>query len=578
MKRTDYCGRIDEKRVGQEVTVMGWVHRVRDMGGLTFLDLRDREGLLQIVFLSTFQGLAEVKALKSESVVSVHGTVVSRETPNPELKTGTVEVQADSFQVLSPVENLPFYPADKLESSEETRLKNRFLDLRKERLQNNIALRHRTTFRIRRFLDSQGFYEIETPILIKSTPEGARDFLVPSRLRKGTFYALPQSPQLFKQILMISGFDRYFQVARCFRDEDLRADRQPEFTQVDIEMSFVEEDDVMTLAEGVVREAFQEIGVEVPQTLERMPYDEAMRLYASDKPDLRYPETIVDFSDILQASSSPLAKAVAEEGGLFRGILFSQGERFSRKVLDSLNDEAKRAGTKGVFLIRYQDGEIKSSLKLESGELKALAERASLKEGSALLLCAGLLKPLLPLLDQLRRRFGTLVPGYRFLWVTDFPLFERDEEGNLAALHHAFTHPRLPKGMDLLEADPLTLKAKAYDMVLNGNEIGGGSVRIHDPRMQEKVFRLLNLTPEQAEEKFGFFLRALRAGTPPHGGIAFGLDRLIMLMAGENSIREVMPFPKTTSGLCLMSETPSTVDEAQLEELGIRVATEKAPS
>ncbi len=570
MKRTDYCGNIDEKYLGEEVIVKGWVHKLRDIGNLIFMDLRDREGIVQVVFENDFKDFEQVKKIRTEFVVEVKGIVRERESINPELKTGRVELIANYLKVLNTAEELPFFPSEKKEISEEVRLRYRYIDLRREKIKNNIALRHKTVLTIRNFLNDNGFYEIETPVLIKSTPEGARDFLVPSRLHPGNFYALPQSPQLYKQILMISGFDRYFQIARCFRDEDLRADRQPEFSQIDIEMSFAEEEDVISLSERMLEAAFKVIGVKLTLPFKRLSYDEAMKVYASDKPDLRIKEKIEDFTELFENSSMNFLRDIISNGGVVRGIRFEEASSFSRKIIDNTNDEIRMLGGKGIFWIRKLNGEIKSSLKFTEGELRQFEQKSGLEENTIYLLIAGLPEEIYLQLDFLRRKFGKKEKGFEFVWITDFPLFEMDEEGSITSSHHPFTSPQ-EKFLNILEKEPLKVKSRAYDIVLNGYEIGGGSIRIHSFEVQQRIFKLLGISEEEIEKKFGFFIKALKSGTPPHGGIAFGLDRLIMLMAGENSIREVIPFPKTTSGMDLMSETPSPVSDEQLKELKIKI-------
>ena len=570
MKRTDYCGNIDENYIDREVNVKGWVHKLRDIGNLIFIDLRDREGIVQIVVENDFKDFEEVKKIRTEYVIDVTGKVREREKTNPELKTGKVEIVAKEIKILNKAEELPFFPSEKKGISEELRLKYRYIDLRKDRLRNNIALRHKAVLDIRNFLDKNGFYEIETPVLIKSTPEGARDFLVPSRLHPGKFYALPQSPQLYKQILMIAGFDRYFQIARCFRDEDLRADRQPEFTQIDIEMSFAEEDDIIKLSEGMLSSVFKIIGENISTPFLRLTYEEALNRYGSDKPDLRIKEEIEDFTKFFKNSSINFLREIIETGGVVKGIRFNNAKDFSRKVIDNINQDLRNLGGKGAFWIRNLSGQLKASLKLQESELNAFTGETALSDNQIYFLIAGKLKDIALQLDFLRRKFGTKENGYKFLWVIDFPLFEEDENGGLTSSHHPFTSPK-NEDIELLESEPLKVRSNAYDIVLNGYEIGGGSIRIHDINLQQKIFELLGIKSEEIEKKFGFFLKALKSGTPPHGGIAFGLDRLIMLMAGESSIRDVIPFPKTTSGMDLMSETPSSVSKEQLDELKLKI-------
>jgi aspartyl-tRNA synthetase len=570
MKRTDYCGNINEKYIDKTIIVNGWVHKTRDIGNLLFIDLRDREGIVQVVVENDYKAFEYAKSIRTEFVIEVEGKVRKRENPNKKIKTGMIEIVANKINILNKAEELPFFPSEKKEISEETRLKYRYIDLRKDKIKNNIALRHKAALNIRNFLNDNDFYEIETPILIKSTPEGARDFLVPSRVHHGKFYALPQSPQLFKQILMISGFDRYFQLAKCFRDEDLRSDRQPEFTQVDIEMSFVDEKDVMELSEKMLKNLFKIIGVDVSTPFLKLSYDEAMKRYATDKPDLRIKEEIEDWTEILGKTSSNILSSIYQNNGNIRGIKFQNAKDFSRKVVDNLNNELREMGGKGAFWIKKIEGIIKSSVKLTDDELSSFEKASSIKENEIYLFVGGIDKEINPYLDYIRKKFGDIREGFKFLWVIDFPLFERDSEGNITSLHHPFTSPK-PEDIDKLSINPVKVYSNAYDIVLNGYEIGGGSIRIHDFELQKKIFEVLGLSDDDINKKFGFFIKALKTGTPPHGGIAFGLDRILMLMAGETSIREVIPFPKTTSGMDLMSETPSEVDEKQLTELKINI-------
>ncbi len=570
MKRTDYCGNIDEKYVDKTVVVDGWVHKTRDIGNLLFIDLRDREGIVQVVVENDYNDFEYAKTIRTEFVIEVEGKVRKRENPNPKIKTGGIEIIANKIKILNKAEDLPFFPSEKKDISEETRLKYRYIDLRKDKIKNNIALRHKATINIRNFLNDNGFYEIETPVLIRSTPEGARDFLVPSRVHHGKFYALPQSPQLFKQILMISGFDRYFQLAKCFRDEDLRSDRQPEFTQVDIEMSFVDENDVLELSENMLKNLFKEIGVTVETPFLKLSYDEAMEKYATDKPDLRIKEVIEDWTELLGKTSSNILNSIYQNNGKIRGIKFQNGKNFSRKVIDNLNNEIRELGGKGAFWIKKIEGVIKSSIKLNDDELSSFEKSSSIQENEIYLFVGGNNKEINPYLDYIRKKFGNIGEGFEFLWIVDFPLFERDSDGNITSLHHPFTSPK-PEDIEKLDIDPVQVYSNAYDIVLNGYEIGGGSIRIHDFELQKKIFEVLGLSDNDINKKFGFFIKALKTGTPPHGGIAFGLDRILMLMAEETSIREVIPFPKTTSGMDLMSETPSEVDEKQLKELKINI-------
>ncbi|MFQ6109797.1 MAG: aspartate--tRNA ligase [Candidatus Aminicenantales bacterium] len=576
-KRTAYCGELRSKHAGEEVVLAGWVHRQRDLGNLVFVDLRDREGLVQVVFPSEKAELLEkAKSIRAENVVAVRGVVKKRgaQARNPQLPTGEVEVEAEDLKVLSTAAVPPFVIADPPKVSEELRFKYRYLDMRRPSMQHNIRLRHQAALRIRNFLNENGFLEIETPFLTKSTPEGARDYLVPSRMYKGRFYALPQSPQLFKQILMIAGFDRYFQIVRCFRDEDLRADRQPEFTQVDIEMSFVEEEDVFELNEGMMAAVFSLIGVRVETPFRRLTYEESMEKYGTDKPDLRSRMEIEDLTDLGMSIDSELLRKALSSGGKLVGMLVEGGGGLSRSRLDKIDQRARELGGKGVIWIKKQ-GEFKSSLKVADRDLDRIWKglmRA--KEGDLALLVAGEKETALRILGEIRKDF---IPGehkarkdFKFAWITDFPLFEwSDEEKRLVSMHHPFTSPH-EEDLSLLEKDPLRVKARAYDLVLNGIEIGGGSIRIHDLQLQRRVFRTLGLSEKEVEEKFGFFLEALRYGVPPHGGIALGFDRIVMILAGEESIRDVIPFPKTTSALCLLTDSPSEVADGQLKELGLK--------
>jgi aspartyl-tRNA synthetase len=577
-KRTHYCGDLRKEHIGQEIALCGWVNRQRDMGNLVFIDLRDRQGLAQITISSDAPELLErAKTLKMEYVISVLGTVQARGEglENPDMATGAVEVEARSLEILNASAVPPFMVADPTQASEDLRFKYRYLDLRRARMQRNFKLRHQAALAVRNFLSRQGFMEIETPFLTKSTPEGARDYLVPSRVYKGRFFALPQSPQMFKQLLMVSGFDRYFQIVRCFRDEDLRADRQPEFTQIDIEMSFIRRDELFEINEAMLAEIFALIGVEVGRPFPRLTYEEAMSRFGSDKPDLRFGLELQDLSDAgAEAGSELLQKALAA-GSTLKALKVDGAGGLSRGRLDKLNDKARELGGKGVIWIKRAEGNFKSSLRLSEEGFQTLWEAAGAEDNDLLLLVADEKYRALSLLGHFRLEFkpeGLAESDlYKFLWVTDFPLFEwSDEEQRLTSMHHPFTSPR-PEDVALLEEAPEKVKAQAYDLVLNGVEIGGGSIRIHELEVQRKVFEILGLSPEQAEAKFGFFLKALQYGAPPHGGIAHGFDRIVMLLAGEESIRDVIPFPKTTSSLSLMTESPSEVDEKQLRELGLKL-------
>ncbi|MGD2294222.1 MAG: aspartate--tRNA ligase [Candidatus Aminicenantes bacterium] len=574
-KRTVYCGQLRKEHVGQSVILFGWVQKQRDMGNLVFLDLRDREGIVQVIVSSENRSLLDkAKGLKMEYVIGVRGVVRERgtNTRNPDLPTGDVEVAAENLSVLNAADVPPFVVADPPQASEELRFKHRYLDLRRPSMQYNIKLRHQAALSVRNFLSGNGFYEIETPFLTKSTPEGARDYLVPSREYKGRFFALPQSPQIFKQILMISGFERYFQIVRCFRDEDLRADRQPEFTQIDIEMSFVSPDDIFSLNEDMMAALMDIIGVRIDTPFPRLTYAESLDRYGSDKPDLRFAMEILDLSDTGLGLDSDIIKKALADGGVLKALVLEGACDFSRSRLDRLNAQAKKLGGKGIIWIKKAE-EFKSSVKLSQSQLERVWSQCQGKAQDLVLLVADEKKAAAKVLGGIREEYiRTLDKGsqaYKFVWVTDFPLFEwSEEEGRLISVHHPFTSP-LEEDWDDLEENPQRVRARSYDLVLNGTEIGGGSIRIHKLEVQEKVFKILGLSPKEAKEKFGFFLEALRYGTPPHGGIALGFDRIIMLLAGEESIRDVIPFPKTTSSLCLLTDSPTKVDTRQLSELGL---------
>jgi aspartyl-tRNA synthetase len=551
------------------------------MGNLVFVDLRDREGIVQIVVRSDTPALLdEAKKLKSEYVLGVEGRVQKREAKsvNPEMPTGEVEVEATVLKVFSTSKVPPFLIVDPPQVSEELRFKYRYLDLRRPAMQRKIRLRHDAALRVRNFLSQDGFFEIETPFLINSTPEGARDFLVPSRIYKGKFYALPQSPQIFKQTLMISGFDRYFQIVRCFRDEDFRADRQPEFTQIDIEMSFIERADLFDVVERMMAALFELIGEKLSLPFPRLSYQEAMDKYGSDKPDLRIPLEISDLTDMASGLGSEMIRNVLSSGGVVKGMRVPSAAGLSRSQLDKLNDKARSLGAKGLIWIKKQNG-FKSSLKLAESEFDLIWKSLQAGEGDLALVLADQKETALKALGEIRRIWPQDLPkdkrALRFVWVTDFPLFEwSGEEGRLVSMHHPFTSP-LDEDLALLDKDPAKVRAKAYDLVLNGVEVGGGSIRIHDMELQQKIFDLLGLTPKETEAKFGYFLEALTYGAPPHGGIAFGFDRLVRILAGEESIREVIAFPKTTSALCLFTNSPSEVSERQLDELGLALKKPK---
>lgn len=584
MKRTHHCGELRATNEGQEVVLCGWVSHRRDHGGLIFIDLRDRSGLVQLVFAEDKIGadqFPKAESLRSEFVVAVRGKVSLRdkETINPNMETGEIEIYAEELRILNKALTPPFYIQDGIDVDENVRLKYRYLDLRRPEMQKNIMLRHRVTKLMRDYFDEHGFLEIETPMLTKSTPEGARDYLVPSRVNPGKFYALPQSPQIFKQLLMVAGYEKYFQIVRCFRDEDLRADRQPEFTQLDIEMSFVDQDYILNLMEGLVSGLFEKtIGEKVQTPFLRMTWDEAMERYGSDKPDIRFGMELMDISEYVKGSDFKVFKSVLDNGGQVKVIKVDGYANIPRRELDGLVEYAQRYGAKGLAWIQYTEIEIKSPFKKFYSEetFQKIKEATNAQTGDLLLVVAD--KPLVvaQALGELRlemgRRRGLINENeYKFLWVVDFPMFEYDEENKRwKAMHHPFTAPR-DEDVQYLTTDPGRVKAKAYDMVLNGVEIGGGSLRIYNSDTQEKVFEAIGLTPEQAHEKFGFMLDAFKYGTPPHGGLAFGLDRMVMLMTQADSIREVIAFPKVKDASCLMTNAPDYVDDIQLKELGIAV-------
>ena len=578
LTRTHTCGALRPEHVGADVVLLGWVHRVRDLGGVTFIDVRDRAGVSQLVIRDDDALMAVAKRLRSEYVVGVRGVVQRRsdETINPKLATGEVEVLAREIRVLNEAKTPPFQIADDAPVSEDVRLRYRYLDLRRPRLQHNIGLRHRVTIAIRRYFDENGFWEVETPVLTKSTPEGARDYLVPSRVHPGEFYALPQSPQIFKQILMIAGTDRYFQIVRCFRDEDLRADRQPEFTQVDVEVSFARPDTIYGFIEPLMRRIFKEIGREIAAPFRRMPYAEAMAKYGSDKPDLRCGLEIVDLSDIFRESEFRVFKQIVADGGVVRGFVVPGGNRYTRSQLDVLVDQAKQMGFSGLIWVRPGEPPLCSVKSLGEPALRPALDKAAASANDLLLMAAGPDEQTSKLLGQLRLAIAKKdnlldADAFEFVWVTDFPLLEyHDDDGRWYSMHHPFTSPA-DEDIHKLETDPGAVRAVAYDLVLNGTEIGGGSIRIHDSALQARIFKRLGISDEDAQARFGFFLEALEYGTPPHGGIALGLDRIVALLAGESSIREVIAFPKTANAIDLMAGAPSSVDDAQLRELHLKI-------
>jgi len=582
LHRTHRCTEVSSQNIGETVTVMGWVQKRRNLGSLIFIDLRDRSGLLQIVFdedIVGTQGFEKAGTLRSEYVVAVTGTIQKRSAAvNEHLKTGDIEVIAENLRILSEAETPPFPIEENIQTKDELRLKYRYLDLRRPDLQRNIMMKSRVTSLVRSFMEQEGFLEIETPILQKSTPEGARDYLVPSRVHQGKFYALPQSPQLFKQLLMCSGYDRYIQIARCFRDEDLRADRQPEFTQIDMELSFVDVDDVIDVNERLLQYVFQEaVGAQISLPLPRMPWQEAMDRFGSDKPDTRFGMELVDVSATVAGCGFGVFTSALENGGSVRGINVKGQGKMPRKKIDKLVESAKGNGAKGLaYICVNEDGTYKSSFaKFMSGEeLSALAAKMDAQAGDLLLFAADKNKIVWNVLGALRlelgRELGLIDENkYNFLWITQFPLLEwSDEEQRFMAMHHPFTMP-MEEDWDKIDTDPGAVRAKAYDIVLNGTELGGGSVRIHRNDIQEKMFEVLGFTKEKAWENFGFLLSAFKYGVPPHAGLAYGLDRMVMHMVHADSIRDVIAFPKVKDASDLMSEAPDLVDEKQLEELGI---------
>ncbi len=575
--RTHTCGALRPSDLDAEATLLGWVHRVRDLGGVLFIDIRDRDGVSQVVFRDNEELLAKAKRLRPEYVIGVKGLVERRapDTVNPKLATGEVEILARELRLLNEAKTPPFQIAEDTPVSEDVRLKYRYLDLRRPRLQSNIGLRHRVAFAIREEFNRNGFWEVETPILTKSTPEGARDYLVPSRVHPGEFYALPQSPQIFKQILMIGGIDRYFQITRCFRDEDLRADRQPEFTQVDVEMSFASPTLVYGLIEPVIQRIFAEVGKTVPAPFRRMSYADAIAKYGSDKPDLRFGLEIHDVSPAFADSEFRVFKQIVADGGVIRGFAVPGGNKYTRNQIDGIVDLAKQLGFGGLIWVRPGEPPTSSVKALSEGSLRAAIEGIGAAGDDLVLLAGGPADHTSSLLGQLRlaiaKRENLADPDrYELLWVTDFPLLEwSGEDGRWYSMHHPFTSP-LDEDMDKLESDPGAVRAKAYDLVLNGSEIGGGSIRIHSSDMQARIFRRLGISDDEARARFGFFLEALEYGTPPHGGIALGLDRICAILANESSIREVIAFPKTAAAVDLMADAPSAVDAKQLRELHLR--------
>ena len=582
MYRTTTCGALRLSNVGEQVTLAGWVQKARRMGGMTFIDLRDRYGITQLVFNEAVVGealVAEAEKLGREYVIQIVGTVSERENKNPKLPTGDIEIAVASLRILNPSEVPPFTIEDDTDGGDDLRMKYRYLDLRRSCVRSNLELRHRFALAVRRYLDAEGFLEVETPVLIKSTPEGARDFVVPSRMNPNQFYALPQSPQTFKQLLMVSGFDRYFQIVKCFRDEDLRADRQPEFTQIDCEMSFVEQEDVLTIFEGMTQYLFKELlDLDIPVPFPRMSWHDAMKRYGSDKPDTRFGMEFVEVKDVLQGHGF----SVFDNAAYIGAIVAPGAASYTRKQLDALTDFVKRpqVGASGMVYARVEaDGTVKSSVdKFYTQEtLQSLAIETGAKAGDLILiLSGGDAMKVRKQLSELRLEMGSQLglrdkKKFSCLWVVDFPLFEWDEETQrFYAMHHPFTSPK-PEDIPLLDSDPGAVRANAYDMVINGVEVGGGSIRIHDSKLQARMFDLLGFTPEKAQEQFGFLMNAFKYGAPPHGGLAYGLDRFVSLFAGLDSIRDCIAFPKNNAGRDVMIDAPSLIDQEQLDELHLRL-------
>lgn len=587
LTRTHSCGTLTKQHVGETVVLNGWVQRRRDLGGVLFIDLRDRSGIMQIVFNPEFSKEAHAIAdkVRSEYVLAVKGEVVERdeETYNPNIPTGEIEVRVTEIEVLNTAKTPPFFIEDGIEIDEALRLKYRYLDLRRPEMQETLRLRAKAASIFRKFLDEHGFIEIETPILTRSTPEGARDYLVPSRVHPGEFFALPQSPQLFKQLLMIGGMERYYQIARCFRDEDLRADRQPEFTQVDIEVSFMEEQHLRDLMEELIVRLFKETkGVELERPFQVLTYEEAMNKYGTDKPDLRFGLELTDLSDMMKTSGVKVFRSVVEKGGQVKALNAKGCGRWSRKEIDDLLPFAERFGAKGLAWIQVKDGEMRGPIVkfFTEEELAQLRERMGVEDGDLLLFSADKPKVVADVLSNLRMKIAKdtgLIDesAYKFAWVVDFPLLEYNEdEKRFTAMHHPFTRPK-EEDMHYFDEDPSKIRAQAYDLVLNGYEVGGGSMRIYKREVQEKMFEALGFTYDEAKERFGFFLDAFEYGTPPHGGIAFGFDRLVMLLAGRSNLRETIAFPKTANATDLLTSAPSEVDANQLRELSIRTVVKK---
>ena len=579
--RTNYCAHLSSADLGQTVTLAGWVNRRRDFGAITFVDLRDRSGLVQLLFDGDSEGLEQAHTLNREDVVQVTGTVSARsaENVNPDMDTGEIEIHVEALEILNRSKTPPFLvEGDGSDTTEETRLRYRYIDLRRKSLQHSLELRHRVFKSIRDYFSDDGFWEIETPFLTKSTPEGARDFLVPSRMHPESFYALPQSPQLFKQLFMVGGIDRYFQMVKCFRDEDLRADRQPEFTQLDLEISFPNgKDEILGALEGVLAKVFREtLDIELSVPLPRLTHAEAMRRYGSDKPDLRFGMEIQDISSLVEGCDFRVFAEAVSGGGKVAGILAKGCATYSRSTLDQLKDVAVQAGAKGMAWLKVEESISSPIAKFfDEGKLAEMVSAFEAEAGDIILILAGqgIERPLGTLRLAVAKRENLPRDEWSFLWVTDFPLFELDEAGELTSSHHPFTSPAA-EDMAKMVDDPLSVSSNAYDLVLNGTELGSGSIRIHQRKLQERIFELLGISQEEAQLRFGFFLQALEYGAPPHGGFALGVDRLVMLMAGMDSLRDVIAFPKTTAGVCLLTEAPMPVPDEQLAELGLRTRSE----
>ncbi|MGD6847095.1 aspartate--tRNA ligase [Rossellomorea aquimaris] len=586
-KRTAYCGDITESYIGEKITIKGWVQKRRDLGGLIFIDLRDREGIVQVVFNPDLseEALALAEKIRNEYVLSVTGTVVARGegTVNPNLRTGKVEIHVEEVQIINEAKTPPFMVDDQMEVSEDVRLKYRYVDLRRPAMMETLRMRHNVTTSFRTFLNENGFLDVETPILTKSTPEGARDYLVPSRVHQGEFYALPQSPQIFKQLLMVSGFDRYYQIARCFRDEDLRADRQPEFTQIDMEMSFMDTEQIITLVEDMMKKLMNDVkdhNVQLP--FQRMTYDDAMSRYGSDKPDTRFGMELIDVSEIVKESGFKVFAGAVASGGQVKLINVKGGaSQYSRKDIDGLTEFVSRYGAKGLAWLKVEEEGLKGPISkfVTEEDASQISASANAETGDLLLFVADKKSVVADALGALRLKLGKelkLIDEtiFNFLWVTDWPLFEFDEgENRYYAAHHPFTMP-VREDLERFETDPSSVRAEAYDLVLNGYELGGGSLRIYERDIQEKMFKVLGFSKEEAEKQFGFLLEAFEYGTPPHGGIALGLDRLVMLLAGRTNLRDTIAFPKTASASCVLTDAPGEVSEAQLKELSLSLDAE----